>query len=163
MAARKQLEDDFGEVDEEDDDDEAEEDEEEEEDGLARGADDDDDVLDGSNEYAELFAQKQRDLGMGTTNPAGGSSNGGEEEEEDDEYEDEEGVFGPEQLFETPLDKLDSYVVFSQVVQGLQPLHSELLRRATQGLDQTQQEALRGIVTKAQQGGEGLKATNGVS
>lgn len=41
-----------------------------------------------------------------------------EEDEEDDEYEDEEGIFGSEQLFETPLDKLDSYQLFSQVVQG---------------------------------------------
>lgn len=48
----------------------------------------------------------------------GAAADDDEEDEEDDEYEDEEGIFGSEQLFETPLDKLDSYQLFSQVVQG---------------------------------------------
>lgn len=51
---------------------------------------------------------------------ANGTSHADAEDEEDDdeEYEDDEGLFGSEQLFDTPLDTLDSYAVFSQVIQG---------------------------------------------
>lgn len=48
----------------------------------------------------------------------GGHYDDDAEDEDDDEYEDEEGLFGAEQLFDTPLDKIDSYVLFGQVMQG---------------------------------------------
>lgn len=66
--------------------------------------------------------QKELDLAFaaaGSVRAAnGGSYHDDDDDEDDDEYEDEEGLFGAEQLFDTPLDKVDSYVIFGQVMQG---------------------------------------------
>lgn len=160
LVARKQKEDEFG-ADEDDDD----EDDEDEDDEPVVG--DDDDIYDETNEYAELLVRKQRefDASMVAT-IARRATAGGEEEDEDDdddedEYEDEEGLFGAEQLFETPLDKQDSYITFAGAIQALQNSHQKLFSLATGSLDQKGQQALHAIVEKAQQGGEALKpATN---
>jgi hypothetical protein len=115
-----------------------------------------------------------------------GNGHAADEDEEDDEdddedYDDDEGVFGAEQLFETPLDKMDSYVLFSQVVQSessmfraiydqsyvvtcclhsdLQQTHIPLLQQATAGLSQPEQQALHDVLAKAQSGGEGLTSS----
>lgn len=74
------------------------------------------------NEPSYLL-QKELDLAFaaaGSARAANGGSHADEDDddEDEDEYEDDEGLFGAEQLFDTPLDKLDSYVLFGQVVQG---------------------------------------------
>ena len=76
--------------------------------------------------YSHPAEKKELDLafaaaGASRANGASHADNDEEEDDDDDEYEDDEGLFGSEQLFDTPLDKLDSYALFSQVIQGELP------------------------------------------
>lgn len=84
-------------------------------------------MYDEDNDYAELLASKQLELDRKLA--AGGlASNGHDDdvgEEDEDDEEAEEGVFGAEQLFETPLDQLDSYQIFSQAIQSMFMLSEE--------------------------------------
>lgn len=164
IEQRRQLEDDFGKEDESDDDLASDDDEE------SVDADDDQDVHDEDNAYAELLVQKQRELdalntatkanGINSRALGTGASNGeddDDDDEEEDEYEEEEGLFGAEQLFETSLDKLDSYQLFVEALQSLQSTHQALFTQATGSLDQAQQKALNDIAQRAHSGGEALK------
>ena len=160
LLARAMLEEEFEGKTDTDEEDEADNDDDEE----SAGVGEDEDVYDEDNDYTEILARKQRELDDASTvaglptskdNPKQGDEDD-DEDEEDDKYEDEEGVFGPEQLFDTPLDKLDSYILFSQAVHGLQQHHHDILQMATQALDQQQQQSLEKIMMKAQKGGEAM-------
>lgn len=133
--------------------------------------------------------QKELDLAFaaaGSARAANGGSHADDDDDngDDDEYEDDEGLFGSEQLFDTPLDKLDSYVIFGQVIQGesiavpsnfsrfcrypallkhllppilgLQQSHAPLLQQATASLGPSEQQVLHDVMAKALSGGESV-------
>lgn len=169
-TARKEAEDTFGDEDDDDVDDVEEDDEED--------FDDEADVKDEDTAYAEYLASKQKEMAiLATKNEANGAGghDDDDEDEDDDDFESEEGVFGAEQLFETPLDQLDSYVLFSQAIHGestcgqkyilplterhagIEQSYVPLFQSLTASLGSEQQQALHTIVQTAQKGGENLK------
>ncbi|KAH8924886.1 ARM repeat-containing protein [Atractiella rhizophila] len=70
--------------------------------------------------------------------------------EEDDTSE----AWTEEVLFETPLDNLDSYVIFVQVMRGLEASRPDLSQKATTDLSTEQRTLLEHIMQRASGGGE---------
>lgn len=107
LDARKAAEDEFGREDDDEDD------------------EDDEDIPSDGEDEAEVDDDEDEDEGPSSKSA---KRNGvdiedlldGDSDEDDDDFEDEEGIFGSEQLFETPLDKLDTYKLFTRLVQDLQ-------------------------------------------
>lgn len=100
--------------------------------------DDDDDVQDEDAEYLEFLTQQA-------------AANDGENSQQTDEDSDDDEEISEEILFESPLDNVDPYITFDQVLKAVQQHQPQSYTLLTSTLNVDQQQLLMDLLSTAEQ------------